>query len=287
MKSSVLQTVFYAFSFFASTVVAQERIIDTHAHIMLPGQERAFNPNVDGTAKELRSQMAESGVSMAGIMSIVPRDNTEIMKTYNDHILKLAAESDEFFPIVSVHPLDGQPAIDEVERVSELGAKALKLHPFFQGFDVADPNVLAVAKKAGEKGLPVIFDSISASDGGMVGKFIDIAIANPDTKFVLAHMGGYRFHEMILFAVFAKGPFYSNNVYFDLSAIIEIYADSPRQEDLLWTMREIGMDQFLFASDFPIFNLATTRELFENFGFTDEEKQKLYHDNAVKVFELE
>jgi len=105
-------------TFGVQMAVAQDQIIDTHAHIMLPGQERAFNPKVEGTAKELR----------------------------------------------------------------------------IQGFDVANPNVLAVAKKAGEKGLPVIFDSISAADGGMVGKFIDIAIANPETKFVLAHMGGNRFH---------------------------------------------------------------------------------------------
>jgi len=285
MKSHIFLTFSVVISF-CTSALAQDQIIDTHAHIMLPGQERAFNPKVEGTAEELRRQMGESGVTMAGIMSIVPRDNSEVMKTYNDHILELAAESSDFFPIVSVHPMDGQSAIDEVERVAKLGAKALKLHPFFQGFDVADPNVLAVAKKAGEEGLPVIFDSISASDGGMVGKFVDIAIANPDTKFVLAHMGGYRFHEMILFAVFAKGPFYNNNVYFDLSAVIEIYADSPRQEDLLWTMREIGMDQFLFATDFPIFDLAKTRELVESFGFTDAEKKKIYHDNAVKVFEL-
>jgi len=287
MKATTLLTILFSLSALTSNLAAQTQIIDTHAHIMLPGQERAFNPNVDGTVEELRSQMDDSGVTMAGIMSIVPRDNTEVMQVYNNHILKLAADTDEFFPIVSVHPLDGQSAIDELERVAELGAKALKLHPFFQGFDVADPKVLAVAKKAGEKGLPVIFDSISASDGGMVGKFVDIAIANPDTTFVLAHMGGYRFHEMILFAVFAKGPFYNNNVFFDLSAVIEIYADSPRQEDLLWTMREIGMDQFLFASDFPIFNLNKTRKLVDSFGFTDEEKQKLYHDNAVKVFGLD
>jgi len=91
---------------------------------------------------------------------------------------------------------------------------------------------------------------------------------------------------MILFAVFAKGPFYNNNVYFDLSAVIEIYANSPRQEDLLWTMREIGMDQFLFASDFPIFDLAETKKLVDEFGFTEEEKIKLYRDNAINVFEL-
>jgi len=286
MKSISTRTVLCITLGALSVAYAQERVIDSHAHLLMPGNERGLNPNVDGSPEELRRQMAEAGVTMAGIMSMVARDDPDGMRNYNNYILETANESDDFFPIASVHPLDGQIAVDEVERVAKLGAKALKLHPWFQGFDIADPNVSAVVKAAGEHSIPIIFDSISASDGGVTGKFVDLAIANPETKFVLAHMGGYRFHEMILFAVFAKGPFYNNNVYFDLSAVAELYANSPRQKDLIWTMREIGMDQFMFASDFPIFNLGETKQLMDDYGFTDEEKQKLYGDNAANVFGL-
>lgn len=261
-------------------------IIDTHAHLLLPDEVLGLNPSVPGSPEELQKQMKAAGISRAGIMSMVPRNDLKKMRAHNDYILKLANENSAFFPTCSVHPLDGQAALDEIERVAKLGARAIKVHPFFQGFDVADPNVFAVVKVAGEHGIAVIFDSISASDGGMVGKFIDLAIANPNTKIVLAHMAGARFHEMILFAVFAKGPFYKKNAYFDLSAIAELYADSPREEELVWTMRQIGMDQFLFASDFPIFNLEKTRELVETYDFTEEEFKKIYHDNAIKVFGL-
>lgn len=269
-----------------TTTAVNYEIIDTHAHILLPGEELSLNPNSPGSPEELQKQMQASGVSMAGIMSMVQGNNFEKMRQHNDYILKLAKDSESFFPICSVHPLDGQAALDEIRRVAQSGARAIKVHPFFQGFDVADPNVNAVVKVAGENGLAVIFDSISASDGGMVGKFIDLAIANPQTKIVLAHMAGARFHEMILFAVFAKGPFYNNNAYFDLSAIAELYADSPREEELLWTMRQIGMDQFLFASDFPVFNLKQTKEMMGKYDFTEEELRKLYHDNAIQVFGL-
>ena len=263
-----------------------KNIIDTHAHILLPGQELSLNPSTPGTPEELKKQMKEARISTCGIMSMVAKGNIPVMKQHNDYILKLAKESSEFFPICSVHPLDGQAALDEVERVANLGAKAIKLHPFFQGFDPANLNVNAIVSTAGKHGIAVIFDSISASDGGATGKFIDLALANPNTKIILAHMRGTQFHETLLFSVFAKGPYYKNNVYFDMSAIADLYVDSPRQDELMWTMRQIGMDQFLFASDFPVFNLKSARDVMDSYGFTQQELQKIYHDNALHVFGL-
>ncbi len=276
-ENSALETV---------TTTPIENVVDTHAHILLPGQELSLNPSTPGSPEELLKQMEAAGVTTCGIMSMVPKDNLDITREHNDYILKLAKENEAFFPICSVHPLDGEAAVKEVERVAGLGARAIKLHPFFQGFDPANPNVNAVVAAAGKFGLAVIFDSISASDGGATGKFVDLALANPNTKIVLAHMAGTKFHEMLLFAVFAKGPYYKNNVYFDLSAIAELYVDSPRQDELMWTMRQIGIKQFLFASDFPVFDLKPAKEVLDRYGFTQEELQLLFHDNAVQVFGL-
>ncbi len=286
MKHFLCASICAAFTFGSSLSVAQDQIIDSHAHLLPPGMERALNPNVDASVIELRRQMKEAGVTKAGIFAMVQKADPNAMRSYNDFILKTAAESDDFFAVPSVHPLDGEIAVEEVKRVAAMGAKALKLHPFYQGFKIDDPRVNAVVKAAGEAGIPVIFDSISASDGGATGKFVDLAIANPEAKIVLAHMAGYRFSEMILFAVFAKGPFYNNNVYFDLSATAQMYANSPRTDELLWTIREIGIDQFLFASDFPVFDLKPARDAIESYDFTPDELQKLMHDNAVNVFGL-
>jgi len=271
----------------AQGCAAKHSVIDTHAHVLLPGQELSLNPSTPGSIVELKRQMSESGVAMAGIMSMVPKGDMDVTRTYNNYILEQSKKDPKLFAIASVHPLDGDDAVGEVIRVSKLGAKAIKLHPFYQGFDPADPTVAAVVKAAGDNGMAVIMDSISADDGDSTGKFVNLAITNPQTKIVLAHMAGARFHEMILFAVFAKGPYYKNNVYFDLSAIAELYVDSPRQDELMWTMRQIGIDQFMFASDFPVFNLKPAKDTMDKYGFSKEELQKLYHDNAVRVFGLD
>ncbi len=286
MKKALILFLTLGLTAVTGAVTAKGQVIDSHAHVLLPGQELSLNPSTPGSIEELKRQMKEAGVSMAGIMSMVPKGNMEVTRTYNDFILQQAKESDALFPIASVHPLDGDEAVAEVVRVAKLGAKAIKLHPFFQGFDPGHASVAAVVKAAGDNGAAVIMDSISADDGDSTGKFINLALANPQTKIVLAHMAGARFHEMILFSVFAKGPYYKNNVYFDMSGTAELYANSPRQEELMWTMREIGMDQFLFASDFPVFDIKPAKQTMDEYGFTKDELQKLYYDNAVNVFGL-
>jgi predicted TIM-barrel fold metal-dependent hydrolase len=263
-----------------------ENIIDTHAHVLMPGQEHGLSPTTPATPEELLRQMEEGGISQSGIISMAVKGQLEANSAHNDYLLNLAKDSPKFFAICSVHPLDGQAALDEVARVAKLGAKAIKIHPFFQGFDMADSMVSQLIKVAGDNGLTVLIDSISPADGGMVGKFVNVALANPKTKIVLAHMGGTRFGEMVLFHVLSEGPWYQKNVYFDLSAVASLYSDSPRKDELIWSIRKIGIDQFMFASDFPIFDVKKSKDVIDGYGFTDEELQKLYHDNAVKVYNL-
>jgi predicted TIM-barrel fold metal-dependent hydrolase len=93
--------------------------------------------------------------------SAVARPNSlRRTRARNDDLLQLAEDSGDFFyPVCSVHPADGRAALDEIDRVATGGAAWLKLHPNTQQFDVADPTVARVVKKAAENGLPVLFDA--------------------------------------------------------------------------------------------------------------------------------
>jgi len=54
----------------------------------------------------------------------------------------------------------------------------------------------------------------------------------------------------------------------------------------MWTIREIGIEYFLFGSDFPVFDLKPSRRVLEKYGFKKKELQQIFHDNAVKLFGL-
>lgn len=105
------------------------------------------------------------------------------------------------------------------------------------------------------------------------------------TKFILAHIGGlnFRFWNILALARTADG-FGFDNLYFDISATVLVVADSPVEEEFLWTLRNVGMDHVLLGSDYPQIGLDTTVEAFERLDLTADEKAKIRSGNAMRLF---
>ncbi|KTE41107.1 amidohydrolase [Sphingopyxis sp. HIX] len=202
----------------------------------------------------------------------------------NDALIALAAKHQGVVPIATVHPYDGQAALDELARVAGRGVRLLKIHPHTQRFDPADPRVLTLVRRAGELGLIVVMDNANIVPGGDSEKLFNLALAAPKTKFVFAHMGGlnFRFWNMLKLARTAEGLF-GDNIYFDISAMVVVAADAPIEEEFIWTMRNVGIEHVLLASDYPQFSLKQTLDAFERLDLTAEEKEKIREDNARRL----
>ena len=71
----------------------------------------------------------------------------------NDYCLEVCRDSPKFFPICSVNPAR-RDAIDELERVVELGSVAIKTLPNSQGFDPADKAYTAFFQRMADLGTP-------------------------------------------------------------------------------------------------------------------------------------
>jgi len=78
-----------------------------------------------------------------------------------------------------------------------------------------------------------------------------LAVKNPESKLLLADMGGTRLHELLVWKALRDHGSYPNNISVDLSAIAHLYADSPCSGQLVYVIRQLGTDRVLFASDFP------------------------------------
>ncbi len=188
-------------------------------------------------------------------------------------------------PIATVHPYDGRAALEELQRVAGLGVTLLKIHPHTQKFDPADPRVLALVKRAGELGITVVMDNANIVPGGDSEKLFNLALQAPKTKFVFAHMGGlnFRFWNILKMARTAEGLF-GDNIYFDISAMVTLAADTPIENEFVWTMRNVGIDHILIGSDYPQFSLAQTIDAFEKLDLTAAEKAKIRGENARELF---
>lgn len=260
-------------------------IFDVHKHVRFADSDSRLVPTHPVGVDAIRAVDAQTGVTRSSLIVIARRGDPEGTRQRNDRVVAAAKASEgHFIPIASVHPLDGDDALTEVSRLAALGVRVIKLHPNTQNFDVADPAVDAVAKRCGQVGVVILIDSYKPWDPAQLGKLLILSLQNPQTKFILAHMGFSQFRETLSFAEVRKLGM-GGNVWFDLSAIGTAYADSPVRAELVWTMRTIGIDRMLFASDWPIETPAEAIKAALAFDLRPDEQRKFFYDNAAQLIE--
>lgn len=262
---------------------APREVFDSHVHLH------------DGEAslEAYEAQTAAAGLRLAGFAGMwfggphqALQGDPEAVRRANDAHLALAARHPEMLAVATVHPYDGQAALDELARVAGRGAKVLKLHPHTQKFDAADPRVLALARKAGELGLVVLFDNANILPGDSERLF-NLAVQAPKTRFIFAHIGGmnFRFWNMLALARTAQ-DFFADNIYFDISATVTLFADSPVEDEFVWTLRNVGIGQVLLGSDYPQLPLSKAVDALDRLGLSEQEKERIRVGNARKLFGL-
>lgn len=255
--------------------IAAEPAIDPHVHLW-KGQE-----SIDAYEK----QVAETGESVrrfGGVLMATAGDPDKT-RAANDALLALARANPRMFPVASVHPYDGEAAIAELRRLAKAGVTVIKLHPHSQKFDVTDPRVLALCTEAGALGIVVMLDNANIIAGDSENLF-NLAVQAPRTKFLFTHMGAgnFRFWGIIPLAR-TTSDFWPDNIWFDISATITLYADSPVEPEFVWTMRQIGTDRIILASDYPQFSFAQSGEALDKLDLTPAERRAIRHDNSAKL----
>jgi uncharacterized protein len=262
--------------------VYEGAIIDAHTHPMLDPDESIVD--VPHPPENYRSLVNGTQIARAAAITIARPNDLRRTRARNDGLLRLAEDSGRFFyPVCSVHPADDRAALDEVDRVAAGGAAWLKLHPNTQQFDVADPAVVAIVKRATEKGLPVLFDAYSPWDANQPGKFVNLAMAVPDAKLILAHAHGPGFPQLLVYDIVGRYPQWHRNVWIDISVTGPMLAGGPFAEQFAWVLRKVGTDRVIFGSDYPLDDPMTAARAVADLGFTIAEQAAILHDNAESL----
>jgi len=257
-------------------------IIDSHCHIKTIPTEDMFI-----TMEEYFAENKSINIKYLFGITLAQRQNIEEMKTRNDSLFSMARRDSRFIPVCSVHPNDGEAAIEELSRIKSLGGKIVKLHPVNQNFPILSNEVFNVARVAGELGLIILIDGYGFIIPNYVEHLLQLAMFNPQTKFIIAHIGGTDFHKLgALNVVQAQNPGLLSNVWYDLSATVNIYADSPYKSQLEWVIRNIGVDRVLFGSDNPVASLSEALNAFYKLDFNETEREKILYKNAVELLGL-
>ena len=261
--------------------------IDFHTHafpdkiaeravLKLSDSSGGLHPYTDGTADGLAARMRESGVDLSVVLSIAT--NAHQQKSVNDFAAMLN-ERDEFAAFGSVYP-DAPDALDEVDRIADMGLLGIKLHPDYQGFEVDDEKMIPLYKRISHHGLITIFhagvDYGFAPPYGGTPEKMKRALRHFDSPVVAAHFGGVDSYEEVLSTLAGE------DLYFDTSMG---YGMMPKYYALK-IIEKHGVDRMLFGTDSPWHSAEMERRLLSSLSLTEEELAKIYSGNAKRLLRL-
>jgi hypothetical protein len=276
-------------------------VFDVHIHVqpwdmLLPavrrmwlggsGHEAMFEIARD-PAKLLRFLDAE-GIERAGLVNYVSPDVMGFTDAANDWVAKyVRGHADRLLAIGSVHPRFTKDPAADVERLVDLGIRALKLHPPHQlvqanAYVTGLETQAVIYSRAAELGLPLMVHTGTSIFPGARNRFADpmavddVAIDFPDLRIILAHGGRPLYMETCFFLV-RRHP----NVWIDVSGI------PPRRLLEYFPRLESIADRVLWGTDWPGPGVPSPRRNAEEFfalPLAAETRTRILHDNAQALF---
>jgi predicted TIM-barrel fold metal-dependent hydrolase len=272
-------------------------VVDFHVHIDESESARVNGVPVKMGRAEILEGMEEAGIDISVLLVMASRG---IVKTreQNEWLSGICHDNPRFVGFGSVHPNDGEEALEEMGRcIEELGLKGFKLHPLTQAFDCGDQDFVGVLKKAAELDVPVIVDSYSPFDDQQSSKLLKAIMSTPETKICLAHVGMFRYMDFGIIGYMKQIGAIDPNVYFDLSASCLVYHKTPFQDQFRWITEQLGPDRLLFGSDFPLLlpkagsrdPICTPKlalEAVRNFGYPPDWLPRIIGENAANLLDI-
>jgi predicted TIM-barrel fold metal-dependent hydrolase len=270
--------VFLSASLFGCAAPFAGPLVDAHAHYDPAGQLRSRSGQKTGS---LAAAMAEAHVERAVLLAVPPpaADAAGVRQTNDQLAAFVRAHPGQFLAIAALPSTDSEAALRETERVAPLGFAGVKLSP--EKLDLGTPEVRGLVARAAALKLVVYIEGWWPDASYEAGK---LALALPQARLVLTHLGGVHFSDVLLFRVLDLHPFTPRNVWFDLSGVAPLYANSPFASQLRWVCRQVGVDRILFGSDWPLTTLEDAAASVRQLGFTSVEQAQIFRENADALF---
>jgi predicted TIM-barrel fold metal-dependent hydrolase len=265
------------------------RIFANHAHVF-PAAIKA-----DGTIDRLLGLMDACDIEQAVCFAPFPNQVKETGLDQNKWLageLALPTRRGRLHGFGTVD-LKRNDLKEQVQQITDLGLRGIKMHPNAQEFDILCPEALEVYAAAQDRKRFITFHSgihHYRIDHYNVLKFDEVAYRFPDLRFSLEHVGGYAFFNQALAVISNNIPFppvpgRKGTVFGGLTSIFTPHYNRlwyMSRERLLELLAQVGAEQLIFGLDFP-YNLEENTKMglkaLGELGLSEEQKERILGGN--------
>ncbi len=269
------------------------KIIDSHCHIFPEKIAKKATDSTDifygitangtshpsdyiGDVQTLLDQMSKTGVYKCLVTSVAT--NPAQVKSINEFIAReVSLHPDNFIGFGAMHP-ESQNIEQDLEHLTELGLKGIKIHPDIQGFKLDHSGFLEIFRLAEQKRLPVLIHTgDNRYDNSNPDRVIKVLEMFENLTVIGAHFGGWSIWEEA-----SKRLCRYKNFYVDCSS--SFYALTKEAAEKI--IRTYGTDKVLFGSDFPMWRQDSELEFLFSLNLSEKELEDILHNNITKLLKL-
>lgn len=164
-------------------------------------------------------------------------------RSINAELLAALEGDDRLLPGCLINPTLGPPAVDELRRCVDAGARSMKLMAAAHGYRLDGPAPDAVMAAAADLGLPVTIHSGSEVSGCSPAFIGALASRHPAVTIIMDHMGYREWLDLAVDAASANPPIY-------LGTTLIAAAEPIRIKSIIQEGR-VGAGRIVFGSNAP------------------------------------
>jgi predicted TIM-barrel fold metal-dependent hydrolase len=257
-------------------------MIDVHTHAYPPTlaakavakvREYGIEPVTDGTVEALLASMRENGIESSVVCSIATRPGQ--FPTLLEWCRGI--RSSAVIPFPSVHP-DDREAPAQLERVAAEGFRGVKLHPYYQGFDLDEPRLFPLYERIEALGLVLLMHTgydlaFARFDRAGPARVLAVVERYPHLKLVTTHFGGWEDWERV------EELLVGRRIYMDVSHSEDEIGDERARRFL----ENHPAEYLLFGSDAPWSDPRRVRDWVRGLLPDERRLRSLFQDNARRL----
>ncbi len=270
--------------------MAPRYLIDAHVH--LNNYHEATRRPTTENVRELFAQMEICGI-----------DHCVVLSSYKIDLDRPSVE--ELLTLLSTDPRvtlieglrwrgDARTDLYSLEtRIRDGAVKGIKLYPGYDHYPINDPSLETVFRIAAKYDVPVLIhtgDTYSRTAKVRQAHPLlvdDVAVDNPDVKFVMCHLGNPWFQDA------AEVLYKNENVYADISGLT--LGDFTYEFERYVAMRLKEMiaymgnpeKQLMYGSDWPLVTMKPYLKLLTELNFDAEVLENVAWKTAARLFRID